>query len=268
MRNLSLLLLFALLLPTLNCGSGATIAPPALLPAPSPAISSVSGNWDIQSQSVVSSGSMEFFGILQAGSRVTGMLHVFSPSCYKLTDIVPVSGAISAQGDTLSLTSDSVAGQVLTMTGVLSSDRNTFLSGTYAIDGGCGNGDHGTIIGVLVPAFTNTYTGTFKSFQTGKTTSVTLSLTQSPMPDAQGFVPVSGTATFVDSACFSSGTLSGVGSFVFGSTIDVVLDTNDGGHLSLVARLTDSSTKSIAGTYAVLSGSCEGDGGIAILEHP
>jgi hypothetical protein len=228
----------------------------------------VTGNWEITAQAAVSPGSREFLGSLEdTGSQVTGLLHVLSPICYQLTDIVPTSGAINMGSNTISLTSGSVGGQVLTISGVVSSDRKTLLSGTYAIAGGCGNGDHGTITGFLVPAFTNTYSGTLTSFPGGKTTNVTLSLTQSPIPDPLGFFHATGSATFVNGTCFQSGTLFGNGALVFGSHIEMLLDTNDGGSLFLSETITDSSGKTMAGTYGVQSGPCAREFGTAMLTH-
>src|SRR5215813_4218482 len=172
MRKLGSLLLFPLLLPILNCGTGTSVPPPTPVPVTAQAAASVTGNWEIRAQSAAGSGSTlfgpltsgrwELNGSLEnAGTQITGVLEVLTSTCYFPIFVVPVSGTISAGSDNVSLTSSAVAGQVLTIVGVMSSDRKALLNATYAIEGGCGNGEHGTMTGFLVPSFTNAYTGTF-----------------------------------------------------------------------------------------------------------
>jgi hypothetical protein len=269
MRNFASLLIFALLLSTLNCGTGGLITPLAPLPAPPStpvsATPSLTGNWDIKAQSAVTLRTMESGGLLENnGSQVTGVLHVISASCYQLLDIVPLTGKISTDSDSISLVTGSVGGQVLTLTGLMSADRKTLLGGTYSIAGGCSDGDHGTVAGFLVPPFTNVYTGTFTSLRNADIVNVTLSLTQSPTLDLAGFFRLTGIATSVNSPCFSGGMLSGL---VIGSDIDLLLDTNDHAQLSLPGTLIDSSGKAISGRYQVLSGTCAGDSGTVMLTH-
>jgi len=264
----------------LSCGAGPSVPPQTLVSAATQSTPSAAGDWEIKAQSAVSSGSTPFspfsrgywelVGSLEnTDAKITGMLNVFTSLCYPPgINLVPVSGTIGAGSD-VSLTSSPVGGQVLTIAGVMSSDRRALLNATYVIEGGCGDGEHGTMTGFMVPSFTNTYTGTLTSFPAGKATNVTLSLTQSPGADAAGFFHVtSGPATFVNSTCFSSGTLSPARSLIFGSHLAVTFDTNDGGQVILDTVLADPSDKIIAGTYRVLSGSCAGEGGTVTLDHP
>lgn len=117
--------------------------------------------------------------------------------------------------------------------------------------------------GLSGSAFTNAYTGTFTSFPSGNSVEATGSPTQSPTPEL-GLFGLTATATFVNSTCVSSGT-SGYGGVVLGRHIGILLDTNDGGRMFFDGNLTDSSGKTIAGRYQVLSGTCAGDFGTTIL---
>lgn len=276
MHKRTSLLFVAFLFPTLNCGTGTPVPPPTLPPAPVPTTATVAGNWEIKAQSAVpgstpfspfTPGSWELVGSLEStASQVTGVLLLLSSPCY-IPGIVSLSGTIN-ESHAISLTSNPVAGQVLTISGVMSSDHKTLLSSTYAIDGGCGNGEHGTMTGFLVPPFTNTYSGTFTSFPGGKSTNVTVSLTQSPTADAAGLFPMtSARATFTDNACFSSGELSSHGGLAFGIHVGVDLITNDSGELSFQGALADTSDKTIVGTYVVRSGACTNEFGTFVLTH-
>ena len=276
MRNVTSLLLIAFLFPTLDCGSDNPLLPPSSFSPLPPATLTVAGNWEINAQAVDSSGHSlssagfwELFGTLDiTGSQVEGLLHQLSSLCYLSTDAISISGTISSGNNSVSLTSSSLAGQTLTIAGLISPDRKRLVNATYAINGGCGNGEHGTMTGFLVPSFTNTYTGTFTSFPGGKATSVTVSLAQSPTPDPFIFFPVtSATATFANNTCFSSGELSSQGGLVFGNHVGVSLSTNDGGELSLSATVADPSDNSITGTYRVLSGTCSNEFGFVLLTH-
>jgi hypothetical protein len=264
MRTIGLLLLLALLLPSLSCG-GDHNRPPTPFPPPAPTSkANITGGWEITAHSTASPAPVEIAGRLEnTGSQVTGALFSFSLICEQLAIFQKVSGTINAAGDTLSLSSTALAGQTLTITGSLSSDGKMLQNATYTITGGCT--DQGTATGFLVPPFTNTYSGPFTSRPAGRTVNATISFVQSPPAGPGLSFSVTGNASFADRPCFTSGTLSDNTGLVLGGHISGVFDTNDGGRLIFDGILTDASGKTITAAYHVLTGGCANETGTAVL---
>ena len=64
--------------------------------------------------------------LVSSGSQISGQVHFIGSSCYLLSDSVLVSGTITAKTNAFSLMSNSVAGQVITLTGFVSADGKIF----------------------------------------------------------------------------------------------------------------------------------------------
>ena len=226
---------------------------------------SVTGDWGLTATSTVVANSTFPVGVDLTSNQgsVSGIAHL-SSSCYPIATNVPLTGTIDTSGN-IALTSSSVNGQVLTVTGKTSTGAD-FTSGTYAVAGGCAAGDKGTVAGSEVPAVTGTYTGTVKSVS-GPSVGVTALLTQTVTPDANGFLHLSGTAAFTGSPCFTQTTIA-----------TPATDTNILG-LYLAANFTSSNPSAVIETvgsisadgktltisYQVVGGACAGDTGSGSL---
>ncbi len=223
--------------------------------------SSLTGNWEFDTTSTAIPGVTSQVGgsIVQAGTTISGVLHVLGSDCFNVfTDNVTVTGTIT--GNSLTITSGAVNGQVINFTGTATS---TTLSGTYTITGGCAGGDHGNVSGFKVPSVTGNWTGSFTS-SLGPSTNVTAALTQGSA-FADGSFALSGTVTFQSSACFASGTItagaisSPTGSSIFGTFLWVEINTSNG--LVVFLGTLNQAGNQIFGDYFVFGGSCDGDTG-------
>jgi hypothetical protein len=76
---------------------------------------------------------------------------------------------------------------------------------------------------------------------------------------------VTGTATFTSSPCFSTGTIS-TGA-VTGSYLALQIATNNNGTVIFGGYDTDSTGKTVKGSYEVTSGLCNGDVGTGSVSH-
>lgn len=242
---------------TAGCGGSGSVPTGNTTPL-APQYPSIAGNWSLTAASQVFVQNTLIGGyISNAGGSVSGTLHLLNSPCYSLTTDVPVSGTITTAG-IFSVTSSQVAGQTISVSGVISG--GTLSSGSYAITGGCANGDKGTVAGYIVPPFTNSYSGTFVSDSTS--IGVTVTTTQSG-PTSDGTYQVSGSATFSGSPCFSSGTITA--SAIAGGYIDVTITASNGGVIEFIGEITDSTGKTIVGSYDVTAGLCVGNSGTGSL---
>ena len=114
----------------------------------SPPSVNITGNWQLNTGSGVTiAGSFT-----QLGSAVNAAVQVGGSNCFDPLVTLGVTGTVS--GNNISLTSMSVGGQIITITGSFTGDG---LAGTYAIDGGCASGDEGTLTGLRVPVINGTW---------------------------------------------------------------------------------------------------------------
>ncbi len=234
-----------------------------------------SGNWSISGTSTAGNGSFVLGGSLsQTGNNISGIMHFFSANaaCFNSADDIPFSGTIT--GQKVTLTSPSVAGEMLTVNATGSSMA---LSGSYSIIPSPGVTtcigavtDQGMFTGSLVPSISGTWHGSLVSILTpGTPIGVTANITQSSTPDAHGFFPVTGTLTFTGSPCFTSGDIQStvLPSNLAGSQLALTIVTNDtptAGLTSLSAALdVPSAGNSMTGSYVVRQGSCAVDAGSA-----
>jgi hypothetical protein len=242
-----------------GCGGGS--GTPAPTPTPVPQLALTSGNWDFAA--VSSSGPSFLIGgnVVQTGTSVAGGVRVINSACFTPSTPVPVSGTIS--GQTATVTSAAVASQTInaTLTG-----SATSLTGTYSVTGtGCAGGDKGNIAGVLVPSITGTWKGTFISSAVATpSVGVTASVTEGTA-DPTGLFVLTGSATYVGSPCFSTGTTA-TGSGMAGRTADVIFKNDDGSTVEFLGALNNPAAPTqINGTYTVTGGLCSGDSGTGQL---
>ena len=134
-------------------GTGGVTSPP-----PSSG-SNVAGNWQFSTTSTAGMPSATIAGgISQSGSSVSGAVHIEGSKCFDRLTTIGLTGILT--GSDISLTSTSVGGQVLTLTGSISGIGDVF-TGTYTINGGCANGDHGPVTGRDVGVIRGALDGTF-----------------------------------------------------------------------------------------------------------
>jgi hypothetical protein len=246
---------------SIGCSSGSSPNPPTPPTPPAPTYPAITGNWSLTATTSVPGQNIQIGTYLTNSSgTVSGTLHILNSECYALTQDIPVTGTISTVG-ALSITSSAVASQIITASGSISG--STLSSGSYSIAGGCAAGGKGTITGFIAPAFTNTYTGSFTSVS--KLVIGTTVTTVQAGPDSDGLYSVTGTATFSNSPCFSTGTISQ--SAVAGSYLAVTIATDNGGTVVFAGYYTDSTGATITGDYQVTSGACSGDSGTGSLSH-
>jgi hypothetical protein len=240
-----------------GCGGGGTPAPPTSPPSGSPSVSpNIAGNWQFSTTSMGGMPPLTIAGsINQSGSSVTGAVHVNGSNCFNQLTTMGLAGTLT--GSNISLTSTSVAGQVMTVTGSMT---DTALTGTYTINGGCANGVQGNVTGIKIPLIPNTLSGTFTA-SGGGTFDVAADVAQSSSASSEGSFGLTGTVTF-HTSCFNSGTIKtgtfSSGSFIIGNSVALEIETGNG---TVVFLGTANQAKGeISGDYTVSGGTCDQTG--------
>ena len=249
-----------------GCGGGVrTSLPPSSPPSPPLAQGlNAAGNWQFNTTSTAGTPPATIAGSLtQSNSSISGAVHIDGSNCFDQLTTIMLTGT-RTDNNHISLTSASVDGQVATFTGGIADNAFT---GTYSIDGGCANGDRGTFSGSKIHAITDDWSGSFTSLSGGITNS-TAKITQGTA-SSEGSFGVTGTVTFADSLCFSSGTImSGTfpsASYMLGTLVALRIVTANGTVAFVgTARDVPSGTE-ISGDYTIVGGSCGGETGTAIL---
>jgi hypothetical protein len=176
-----------------------------------------------------------------SGDAITAVLDPFG-SCFNADqDRARFTGTRS--GHTAELQSQPVNGQVVQLTGTLSSTGDMF-DGAYSITGGCGNGSSGRMTGRPVN-LTGIWSGTMGTIPT------VFDLQMASAPDEDANYALSGSATFSNTQCFPKAVITrrARGRVLFP---DVVGDTQ---RLELIAEVTeDLSTMQIV--FALVAGQC------------
>jgi hypothetical protein len=249
----------------IGCG-GST--PPRPIPA-------LNGNFSISATSAGTSGLNTFAGAIQTDStgRVTGTLHVQGSLlfCFGVPLDLPLTGTIDATGH-LNATIAGSNNQAITLNATVSPDGALLSNGDYSGSGaGCAGGDHGTVFGFQVQAFTGTYSGTFSPSASTNIT-LTLDLRQSTTPDSHGMFPLSASTITVTggAACgFSSATLVPAGSVASGKDIELALLGSDQLSIMLLfGETTDGTTNVVHGQALIDTGPCGGQSGLINLSRP
>jgi hypothetical protein len=253
-----------------GCGTGGGTPRPAQLsqtqPAPTqPAANNsetnVTGNWQFSMTSTVSKApSLTMAGsINRSGNAVTGTVHVDGSNCFDHLTTTSLAGTVSDSN--ISLTSESISGQVITLNGTIARDA---LTGSYTIDGGCAAGDQGNVTGVNIPYIGNTLGGTFTP-SGGQTFDISGDWAQNASASSDGSFGLTGTVTFSGS-CLGSGTItSGTfpsGSYIMGTSVALEIQTSNG-TLTFVGKLSTDRSE-ISGSYVVSDSACN-DTGKAVL---
>jgi hypothetical protein len=219
-----------------------------------------SGNWYLQTYSQVSATGMskmpQIGGSLnQTDSSITGILHVSNSDCFDWLADIPVTGTVN--GNTATITSASTNGQVITITGTVSSN---LISGSYSIAGGCATGDQGTVSGVAVPSTAGNWSGDLSNSGIGQAVAAAIS---QGAANSDGFYPLGGTLTFSGTPCFASGNLAADQSWILGNQVQAIVNLSDGSQMALNGFLTDAAAaaKQITVNFSVNGGSCSGQSG-------
>jgi hypothetical protein len=274
----SLAAVFALSATVLLFGCGGVPAPAPIIPPTSttaqppatPATPDIAGNWQFNALSTVpGKPPLSFAGsISQTNSTASAALHVNGSNCFNQLTTIGLTGTFT--GSDISLTSTPVEGQVTTLAGTITeNDYTDIFTGTYTINGGCGDGDKGTVTGIFI-YIDDALDGTFTTSQQ-QTFTVSGGLGQYSSPSLDGSFGITGTAAFSTPSCFSSssvtitpGTLSS-GSFIIGTTVGLEFDTGNGtitflGTVNLDSYDAEFDSYLISGNYTVSGGTCDGTG--------
>ncbi len=153
---------------------------------------------------------------------IAGNPSATSGACYNFEPI-PLSGTIDAQGN-ISVTSAADHGQVLSFTGLLAPDRSSVSLGSYAVKGGCADGQSGSLTGVKFKPIGGVYSGTLTA--PDSSVAVSANLTQIAPVKAPRALSVTGTVTYTSSACTEEFTITS--SELVGSAIQLALGAKDG----------------------------------------
>lgn len=259
-------------------GGSSSIPPvtsPSSSPAPQPQPLDISGNWQFNTTSTTGKPPASIGGsIVESGGAVTSRMHANDPACFGQLETIDWTGTLS--GSDISLTSAPVEGEVATLTGTVTNDGvHETLSGTYAINGGCRDGDSGSVTGILL-YIDDALDGTFTS-SSGQMFSVSSGgIAQNGItPNADGTFGLTGTATFTTScltqATIPAGSLAS-GSFIMGDTVGIEFDTSNGtitfaGTLDLSSYDPEFDSYQIKGSYKVSGGTCEDTGTATLREY-
>src|SRR5438093_10644411 len=227
----------------------------------------VTGNWQFSTTSTAGMPPASIAGSIgQSGASVSGATDVDGSNCFDHLTTVDVTGTLT--GSDLSLTSSSANGQVISFTGTISDDAlngaDSAFTGTYTINGGCANGDHGSVTGIRIPFIANTLNYTFTTAG-GASFDVAGDDAQNATPSTEGSFGISGTVSFRTS-CFSSGTITPgtfpSGSFIIGTSVTLQIKT-DNGTVTFLGTLNRDRSE-ISGNYVIVGGTCD-QSGTAVL---
>lgn len=247
---------FLFLVLVIGCGGGTMTQPPVAFNSPP-----LSGSFSFDGTSQNANTNTIFVGgALQSdsGGHVSGTMGITTnpnvTTCFPEGSSAAFTGTLDGQGR-LMLTSAPVAGQVITLGAMVSSDGNFISNATYSVTGGCLSGDMG---GVFVSHLLNgTYTGSF--FAGGNLISLSADFGLPGMPSTTGSFPLNPTATFSNTAACggftSASTASGAQSGLavgFNMTPNVANTT-----LTFSGTSIDSSGTMFSGTVAIAGGPCD-----------
>ena len=250
-REWSILLVLAASLAFSGCGgAGASSS----VPSPQ-GVTNIAGNWQFSTTSSMGGTStLTIAGTInQSDRRISGAMHVGGSTCFDRMTTLGLAGSLN--GSKLLLTSSSVDGQVTTVTGTAS---DTSFTGTYHINGGCADGDQGSVIGTRVPYIANQLQGTFTNAGQG-TFDAAGDIAQSATASSDGSYGITGSVTF-NTSCFSTGTIKpgtlSSGSFIMGSTVGLEVETGNG--IVTFLGIVNAERSAINGDFTISGGTCDG----------
>jgi hypothetical protein len=220
----------------------------------------ISGNWELSTRSTVPEmPPVTIAGnIAQFGRALSGAVHVDGSNCFDQQTTIHLTGEVADSN--ISMTSAPVGGQAITLSGRVT---DTTLAGTYAINGGCANGNQGNVDGFRVPAIDGRWRFNLES-RSEEMWIGSAMLTQDNA-SSEGSFGVSGTAE-INLPCFSGTITAGMfpnPSYIVGRSVVIEIETGEG---TLVFHGTaDQAGKQIIGHHEVVGGSCNGEFGKALL---
>ena len=254
--------LLSILVLLCGCGGGVKTShplsgPPAGPSGPPVQSQNISSNWAFSTTSTVPTGippATISGSIAQSGSAVTGAVHVDGWSCFDRQTTIELTGTVS--DGNISLTSTSVDGQVIALTGSISK-KDGFpyvLNGTYAINGGCADGEQGDITGVNVNSLAGYWAGNLTTAGSG-TIHWDVQLAQDGAT-SEGSFGLTGTFSF--DRCFDSGTITSgtfpTASFIVGRSVNLEIKTTNG---TITFLGTADPDGLIRGNFTASGGPCE-----------
>lgn len=205
--------------------------------------------------------------ITQTGSNVAGTMYIVGSDCLDSSSGIAFTGTV--KGTQVTLTSPSLEGQVITVTASgTSTSTTTALTGTYAVVGGCDDGDTGTLTANLVTPITGTWNGSLSNCDAGvngcSNATISFDMTQATTVSDDGTFALTGNISYTNSGC---GTVSGTitGGFIAGQFVTLnatTTDTSEGTEsFTYDFALLDNPTTpaNMTGTYSVSGGNCDGD---------
>jgi hypothetical protein len=225
LNQVAILVLVAASLAMTACANGGAKTDPVPPPA--------SGNWLFIETSTAHPDfptPTYYRGPLQdANGTVTATLVYSGSSCLPNS---PVDFTGNASQNALTLTSGTDNGQVMTITGDINFDGT--VVGTYSKPGGgaasCSD-DSGTVYGTAVPLLAGNWSGTL-SRATNGAINVTAALQQQSTATSDGLYPLTGTVTFANDSCFTSGAIDSTQSYITGEQV-VIVATSGASSLTL-----------------------------------
>jgi hypothetical protein len=263
-RKSNITCLLSILALLFGCGGGGvrpsppSSIPPAGPPSGPPAQNqNTSTNWQLSATSTNPTGPSpaKISGtIIQAGSAVTAALHVDGWTCFDQQTTMALTGTLT--DGNVSMTSASVNGQVVTLAAAISKKSNfpDVFNGTYAVNGGCADGDQGNVSGISVYSTTGYWAGNLTTAGGGNIHWSAQLAQGNPSPE--GSFGLTGAITF--DGCFGSGTItSGTfpsGSFILGQSVTLEIKTGNG-TMTFLGTADDDGL--IRGSYTVSGGPCE-----------
>ena len=249
-----------------GCGGGSTAMPG---PTPTP-LPFGSGLYQIDEAST-SNPNISFHlagSLIQAGNRVSGVMHTTLAPCIAFNTDLPVAGTlgVSSAGDfTVDLVFTLPAGQRLSMSLIHPGGHLGFISGNYSLTGiGCLPADQGGANGQEL-GVQGAWIGHFNSAG-GVVSQLNMTLTQTG-PDAHGFFSATGTATITGGTCFSSATVDPA-TVVIGKGSTLIFDNSQPGTTGKTIMQGDFSPliigSTFTGTYTSTQGTCSETGSFSM----
>jgi hypothetical protein len=210
--------------------------------------------------------------LTQTGSSLAGTMYV-TGSCIDSSQAISFTGTV--KGDKVTLTSSS-ASEVIAVTGSgtpgAAGTTVSSLTGNYTATGGCfgSSSDSGTVTANAVPSISGTWSGPIQDSYENPDAVVSIALTQASTASSDGTFALTGTLTYINSGCFSSGTIQAGSATIAGSSLVINnAITDDGGDVSYtnVQLNNPASPTSITGTYGVSDSgeNCDGENNTVTL---
>lgn len=255
-----------------SSGSGSPTGPTSPpVATPSGPYRFLSGNWEfkpIPTKGPVPFTSLagyidEFNNNVGVSDYATAVLQVRSTTCYTDGTTIPLTASVTPTH--AGFQSFPIDLQVLDISG----DKDptvTQLTGSYDINGGCGDGAYGNIMGQLYTALSGLYSGAVTN---NAAHSIQLTLTQNAKGTSDGRSFVTGSATFNGFSCFKTGTLVSPDGWVVGSSLSLTFNTNEAvpSTVELTGSFNPSADTLAISSVVVTGGNCATSLGSATLSR-